>query len=104
MNRMFDKTVDTQRLSDVSGSLKEEWQNNLTDLPCAIQPLGDEDSNFGDGAFYRSFRMWCAVDADIQTGDRVIDGSTIYSVKGVGTHNFGVNGVQHKSVSLMLGK
>ena len=104
INRQYNNTVDTQRLDSIAGSFKKDWQANLSDVNCIIHPQGGEHQEVGDGKFFRLFKMWCPVDTDIVIGDRVIDGSTTYSVKGVSVYDFGSPESQHKAVMLLLGE
>lgn len=103
INRQFNKTVNTQRLATVGASHKETWSTNLTNLECAIQPAGSEQSSLGDGAFYKLYKMWCAIDTDLQIGDRIIDDTTTFTVKGVSYHNYGSTENQHVSAFIVMG-
>lgn len=102
LGNLYNKTVDTQRLGAVADTIKEVFETNLTGVSCAIHPVETEQQNLNDGAFYNTYKMWCAVDTDIVTGDRVIDGSTIYTVRGVATYDFGRS--THLRVTMVLGK
>jgi len=73
--------VSTQRLSPVGGTDKETFQANIAKLFCRIEPWGEEPVMF-DEAYFSLFKMWCE-DVDIKIGDRVIEGTTTYVVKGV---------------------
>ena len=98
----FDKTVSTKRLAAVAGTNKETWSTNLASLSCTIHPVETQQQNLNDGAFYNTFKLWCAVDADVLLGDRVIDGTTTYTVRGVSVYDFGGN--THLRVTLARGK
>jgi len=37
----YNKIVKTQRLADVTGTDKEDYQDNILELNCLIQPLSD---------------------------------------------------------------
>lgn len=102
--RTYNKVVTTQRLGDVAGSFKETWSAYLTDVACTIHPAGAEEQNLFQGAFYLAFKMWCPVDTDIAVGDRVIDGTTQYEVKGVSVYDFGSESNQHRAVLLLQGQ
>jgi hypothetical protein len=103
INRLYNKTVSTKRLATVGGSHKEEWQTYLPSVPCHIQPAGGEQDEFVDGAFYKRYKMWCSLDNDIIIGDRVVDGSVNYTVKGVSRYDIGTTENQHLSVLLVEG-
>lgn len=79
----YNRTVNTQRLSLVTGSNRTTFQSNLTGVVCAIHPLNPEQAVSEYGAIYRVFKMFCSNSYDILVGDRVIDGSTTYTVKAV---------------------
>lgn len=106
IQKFYNTTVTTQRLSDVAGSKKETFQANLVALRCHIQPISGESQLVGvAGGYYQTFRMFCASDSDIQEGDKVIDGSTIYLVRGTLSRNFGKgSGSKHLEVLISLAK
>lgn len=99
--KLYNKTVSTQRLAAVSGTNKQTWGTNLASLDCTIHPVETSQQALGDGAFYKTFKLWCAVGSDVLIGDRVIDGSDTYTVKGVSTYDFGRN--PHLRVTMVLG-
>lgn len=103
ISRLFTKTVSTKRLGTVGSSHKETWSTHLASVECAIHPAGSEQNEYGDGAFYKLLKMWCPIDTDIAIGDRVIDGSIVYTVKGVATYDFGSSDNQHLSCLLVKG-
>jgi hypothetical protein len=104
IDNFYNKTVSTQRLSPVAGTNKEIWATNLSTLSCSIRPQSGNTTDFGDGAFYKSFKMYCPEDTDILIGDRVIEGSTTYVVGAVVDNATGSGSVQHKAVMLSLGQ
>lgn len=79
----FGRSVNTQRLTLVAGSNRTSFQANETGVSCAIHPLNPEQSITEYGAVYKAFKMFCDSSVDIIVGDRVIDGSTTYTVKAV---------------------
>lgn len=88
---LYNHTVSTQRLAPVVGTNKETWGTNLDSLDCTIHPVETSQQNLNDAAFYKSFKIWCDVDADVLVGDRIIDGDNTYTVKGVSSYDFGRN-------------
>ena len=105
INKQFDRTVSTKRLATVAGSMKEMWQTNLAEVSCMIQPTSNEINQSGDdGAYYKPFKMWCALDTDILYGDKVISGDTVFQVRSVSFKNYGGENIQHLVVMLSLGK
>lgn len=97
----YNKTVNTQRLTAVSGSFKENWAASITGLLCHIQPSDGSEQLMG-GAFFSGFKMFCASGTDLQVGDKVVDGTTEYTVKAVADFNFGKN--SHIEAILQLGE
>lgn len=78
----YNKTVKTQRLTDITDSEKEDYQDFITELDCLIQPLSDSYQEDLEGSTGKDYAMFCEV-ADIKEGDRIIDGTDEYSVIGV---------------------
>jgi len=78
----YTKVVETQRLTDIVGTEKEEYADYLTEVNCLIQPLSDSYSEDLDGSVGKDYTMFCEV-VDIQEGDKVIDGTDEYRVVGV---------------------
>lgn len=99
--KLYNKTVSTQRLGAVVGTNKQTFATNVASLKCTIHPVETSQQNLNDGAFYKTFKMWCDVDTDILVGDRVIDGDDTYTVKGVSSYDFGRN--PHLRVTMVLG-
>ncbi len=98
---LYNKTVSTKRLTTVSGTNKQTWVTNLASVSGTIHPVESSKQMLGDGAFYKSFKFWCELDIDILIGDRIIDGSTIYTVNGVSRYDFGRN--PHLRVTMVQG-
>ena len=104
--KKFYKTyVTVTRLSNVAGSKREKYQT-LASFACHIQPASSEDAMLGQsGGFFTSFVMYCRATEDIQTQDKISDGTNIYTVQGVQDRNFGRGSSnQHKRVLLVKGK
>jgi len=99
IDRRFDRTVNTQRQEDVAGSKRQVWADKLTNLRCAIQPQSGEQQILQE-AIYKGFEMWTFEKTDIITGDKVIEGSKVYIVKGVREMDFGRN--KHISIDMLL--
>ena len=102
LSDLYNKVVDTERMATVSGTNKKTFAANLSDVDCTIHPVESQQQNLNDGAFYETFKMWCPVDTDIQTGDRVLDGADVYTVRGVSVYDFGRS--NHLRVTLARGK
>jgi len=102
VSRLMQKIVSTQRMT-ATGGHKREFATHLEEVYCAIQPAGREASDFSNGAFYNAYNMYCEIGTDIVVGDRVIEGSNTYTVKGVATRDYGNNASNHLAISLVLG-
>lgn len=99
---LYNKTVTTQRLSDVAGTKKEAWSQNLASLSCAIHPVDGNQQEMLEGGFFNTFKMFCDEGTDIKVGDRVIDGDDTYTVKGLKSYNFAGNAmVRHLNITLV---
>lgn len=102
IKKFYKDRVTVQRLSNVSGSKKETFQNIKTNMPCHIQALTGENFAVDEGSFYGRERMWCADSEDIQEGDKIINGSIKYVVNGVGSRSYGRGSSNaHKDILLM---
>jgi len=82
LKNQFDKTVKTKRLTAITETQKEDYQDFLTNVACMIQPLEDSFGEDLQGGFGKDFLMFCSV-LDIQEGDLIVDGTTSYKVVGV---------------------
>lgn len=82
LETLFDQTVDTKRLVDGDGN-QLEYEDLLTDVPCAIQQSDAKISMDLVGSFGKDWLMFCAADTDIQEGDRVIWNEKEYKVEAV---------------------
>lgn len=99
---LYNKTVSTERLGNVSGTKKEAWATSLASLSCAIHPVEGSQQEMLEGGFFNTFKMFCAVGTNIRVGDRVIDGSDTYTVKGIKSFNFaGSTGIRHLNITLV---
>lgn len=78
----YNKKVDTKRLSDITGTLKEEYTLYLTDVNCLIEPYSDGFTEDIDGSVGKDYVMFCEV-ADIKEGDKIVDGTDEYKVVGL---------------------
>lgn len=99
IERFFTKFIKIQRLIYDNDTKTETWQDYLDDVPCHIQTFMSGTTGY-EGMKFPTHQMWCPSDVDITSGDRVIDGETIYEVLGVEELNIGRN--PHLSVNLAL--
>ncbi len=79
---LFTKTITTKRLTDVFGTDNQDWQTNLSNIQCNIQPLDDSFSEDLSGSYGRDYLMHCDL-ADIIEGDKIVEDTTEYLVKGI---------------------
>lgn len=98
--RLYHKTINTERLTVVGASNKTAYQAHLSGVSCRIDQADHQGSFLGDGALYKGFRMYCGTSTDILEADRVVDGNTKYTVRGVKTLSFKQR--SHKEVLLEL--
>ena len=103
IEHLFTKLVNTKRLVRTGGTGADKdtevWQDYLTGVKCHIQTWVAGETGY-EGAKFPTHQMWCSLDVDIISGDRIIDGTTIYEVMGVEELNYGEN--PHMSISLSL--
>ena len=94
--------ISTKRLTSVGGTDKETFQTHLEDIPCRIEPQGEEPIMLGDGAFYNLFKM-CCDNVDIKEGDEITDSEgKVYITKGVSVCRGSSNAVHHLEILLAL--
>lgn len=71
--------------TDAYGNTVSNWDNpNSLDVsPCTVQPIaGSETFDTGGGRLTSRWSLHAAADADIETGDRISYGGTIYDIDG----------------------
>ena len=102
----FNKTISTQRYGSVGGSSKRRrLTTNLSSVSCAIHPASIELTAIEGTAFYNMFKMFCIKNLDIKIGDKIVDGSDIYTVNGVGDYDdFSGRSNEHMRLSILKGK
>ena len=106
ITNFFNKTISTKRYGGVGGSSKRRrLTTNLSSISCAIHPSNIELTAIEGSAFYNMFKMFCAKNLDIKIGDKIIDGSDVYTVNGVGDYD-DLNGRnnEHMRLSIIKGK
>ena len=101
---LFDKTVTLERLSPVASTKKETFQAVVGNISCAIHPVEGTQQEMLEGGLYNTFKMFCDDSTDIRIGDRVLEGSNTYTVKGLKTYDMGTDSsMKHKSIVLVKG-
>lgn len=98
----YNQEFTSQRLTIVSGN-KKDYQNQIVDEPCHVQPLDPSLSQDIEGGFGKDKLMFCAV-KDIKEGDRVIIASDTYRVVGVETYSNFLKRANHMEVILRIFK
>lgn len=96
---LYNETVSVKRLTEVAGSNKLEYTENIAELSCVIQPLDSEMSQDIEGGFGKEWLMFCPT-ADIIEGDRVFRDTKEYRVTGVEALSF--MGNEHMEVRLRI--
>lgn len=98
----YNKVVKTKRLTDITGTDKEDYQDFIIELACLIQPFVDSYQEDLDGSVGKDYVMFCEV-ADVVEGDRIIDGTDEYSVVGVKRYS-DKNGEHHLEAIIRIYK
>lgn len=106
ITRFYNRIVSTQRMSDVGGgSKRQNWQESIVGVPCAIIPENGELFTVQGSAFYNRFKLWCDTTYDIQIGDRIIDeNSEAYSVIGRAVFDGTGSSNKHSKFIILKGK
>jgi len=95
IDRLFTTTFNVERM---------EWGDDsagLTDLdPITghIQQMRPELTTQLGLSMTKTYIIWCSVDADVQEGDTLTNGSDSYSVKAMQINNYGQN--PHKELTV----
>ncbi len=101
ISNFYDRVVSTQRMVATVGN-KKQLATNLQTLSCTIQPSESSVSQVLDGSFYQSYMLICATGLDLKVGDRIIDTSRTFIVKGVEVYDYGKN--QHIEALIVEGE
>ena len=88
ITRLYDRSVNTERLAAVGASNKTAYQAHLSGVSCRIDQVAGDSSFLGEGAIYKHFKMYCEEAKDIQETDRIVDGSVKYTVRAVKNLSF----------------
>lgn len=95
----YNTTFTTKRLTDVEGTNKREYTDNLSSTACMIQPLDPSFTGDLPGSFGKEWLMFCPV-VDLEEGDRVISGGKEYKVTGIETLEW--QGEDHMEATLRI--
>jgi hypothetical protein len=101
MEMLFDKTVDTKRLTDILYTDTEVYVDYLENVSCNIQPLEDTYSQDFDGNYGLDFLMFCS-DNDIDIKDKIVYNNSEYIV--VGKESYSLLGKKHLELRIRLTK
>jgi len=99
IQRLFKKSVNTQRLTYDPATKTEIWTLYLTEVMCYIQTWAAGEVGY-EGAKFPTHSMWCDFNRDVIPGDRIIDGATVYEVLSKEELNYGKN--PHLQLTLSL--
>lgn len=92
---IYNQTISTERLTLVVPSItKKDYQENLTNVDCHIQPLDPKINQDIEGGFGKDKLLFCDV-LDIIEGDRIIHGSDTYRIVGIEKFNNDILGRSH---------
>ena len=83
MEKFFNKSITLKRKASATGDSVEAWVNEKINLRCCIYPLKPQDSLAMSSSIKTNVthRMFCWSSEDIQTGDKIVDGTNEYLVK-----------------------
>ncbi len=101
MEMLFDKIVNTRRLTDVLYTDTEVYADFLTGVSCNIQPLEDSYSQDFDGNYGLDFLMFCKSN-DIDIKDKIIYNDIEYIV--VGKEHYSLLGKEHLELRIRITK
>ncbi|MDD5068485.1 MAG: hypothetical protein PHN89_02715 [Candidatus Pacebacteria bacterium] len=79
LESVYDKTINTKRLEDESGTYREGYEDYLVGIACHIQPIDGGDYEDIEGQFGRNWLMFCG-NHDIVVNDKIVDGAKEYKV------------------------
>ena len=83
MEKFFNKSITLKRKASATGDSVEAWVNEKINLRCCIYSLKPQDSLAMSSYIQTNVthRMFCWSSEDIQTSDKIVDGSNEYLVK-----------------------
>lgn len=95
LKRLLKDTVDIKRMQE------DAYGESMAVVYSDVNVLIDQDppntTNQDDGYTYDRYRMYCESDVDVDTGDKIVDGSDEYKVRGVTKRRVGNReSVKHK--------
>lgn len=80
MERLFNETVEVQRMAD-DGTGKS-YQTHISSLDCMIQPFDSERGEGMENTFGQDLKMYCK-NKDVREDDRIVRDGNNYAVVGV---------------------
>ena len=103
ISNFYNKTVSLVRLVPVANSHREEW-SVVRSIACHIQQSSAGSASLANGGFYNLFDLFCDSAEDITEGDRIVEGVTTYTVKGVKVVDYDIGSSNaHLEVSIVKG-
>ena len=93
-SNLQDKVFSTKRLSTTAGG-KRTWADNLTDQPCAFQPVSERTIT-ALGLTTKAFKLYADPDIDILEKDEVVVNGVSYLIHTIKKRDYG--NAQHTEV------
>lgn len=69
---------------------KEVWQIIATNIPCRIEPVDENYIPLLEGAYFKSFIIYCK-ETDIKEGDKIKIDNDYYFINGIKNYKDGYN-------------
>ena len=80
---LLTKTVTIKRMSQDGGNAYTSTYQTIGTAKIYLEPQSAGDSVIADGVVGQIFMAFAEITSDIETGDQIIDGTTIYTVDGI---------------------
>lgn len=90
MTHFFMKdTASVYRLSDSATDKETYGASAVASISCSLQPLDKQTALLIAGALGQAYRLFVAIDANVQVADKVVISGTTYYVNAKQSFNFG---------------
>lgn len=94
-----DNTIEV--LENTGVTVRKEYQDYLTNVPCLIQPLEAQVTPDFEGSFGKDFLVMCGI-ADIKETDRILIDGLEYRITGIERHDW--QGHSHLEITVRIFK
>lgn len=101
IERFYTQTCEIKRLAPTLANPDISEYGVVATFACHVQQLDAEQTAQAGGVFGKTWRMWCAPDADIKTSDNVEIDGVQYRVQGIDKQST-VSFAQNKHLSVTL--